>query len=43
MDLTDHSSIERAVSEAAQWPIDAAGPLAESDPVVWQKALRANL
>jgi len=57
MDLTDHSSIERAVSEAAsrhggldvlvanavRWPTDAAGPLAESDPVVWQTALRANL
>lgn len=57
MDLTDHSSIERAVSEAAsrhgeldvlvanavRWPTDAAGPLVESDPVVWQTAPRANL
>jgi NAD(P)-dependent dehydrogenase (short-subunit alcohol dehydrogenase family) len=57
MDLTDHSFIERAVSEAAprhggldvlvanavRWPTDAAGPLAEADPVVWEKALRANL
>jgi len=57
MDLTDHSFIERAVSEAAsrhggldvlvanavRWPTDAAGPLAEAVPVVWQTALRANL
>ena len=31
------------VANAVRWPIDARGPLAESDPDVWSRALRANL
>jgi NAD(P)-dependent dehydrogenase (short-subunit alcohol dehydrogenase family) len=31
------------VANAVRWPIDARGPLADSDPDLWSRALRANL
>jgi NAD(P)-dependent dehydrogenase (short-subunit alcohol dehydrogenase family) len=31
------------VANAVRWPEDARGPLAESDPLVWERAMRANL
>jgi NAD(P)-dependent dehydrogenase (short-subunit alcohol dehydrogenase family) len=38
-----HGGLDALVANAVRWPTDAAGPLGESDPDVWQKALRANL
>lgn len=35
--------IDVLVANAVQWPRDAAGPLAESDPTSWERAVRANL
>ena len=31
------------VANAVRWPYDAGGPLSESDPPAWERALRANL
>jgi NAD(P)-dependent dehydrogenase (short-subunit alcohol dehydrogenase family) len=31
------------VANAVRWPYDAGGPLAEADPLAWERALRANL
>jgi NAD(P)-dependent dehydrogenase (short-subunit alcohol dehydrogenase family) len=37
------SRLDALVANAVRWPTDAAGELAESEPEVWQNALRANL
>jgi NAD(P)-dependent dehydrogenase (short-subunit alcohol dehydrogenase family) len=38
-----HDGLDVLVANAVRWPTDAADPLAETDPDVWQNALRANL
>jgi NAD(P)-dependent dehydrogenase (short-subunit alcohol dehydrogenase family) len=38
-----YRGLDVLVANAVRWPTDAAGPLAESEPDVWQNALRTNL
>ena len=38
-----NGGLDVLIANAVRWPTDAAGPLAEADPEVWQAALRANL
>lgn len=38
-----HGGLDSLIANAVRWPTDAAAPLAELDPDVWQNALRANL
>jgi NAD(P)-dependent dehydrogenase (short-subunit alcohol dehydrogenase family) len=35
--------LDTLVANAVRWPLDARGPLAESDPLLWERAMRANL
>jgi 3-oxoacyl-[acyl-carrier protein] reductase len=35
--------LDSLVANAVRWPHDARGPLADSDPTAWERAVRANL
>jgi 3-oxoacyl-[acyl-carrier protein] reductase len=41
--LTRWRGLDTLVANAVRWPLDARAPLAESDPLVWERAMRANL
>jgi NAD(P)-dependent dehydrogenase (short-subunit alcohol dehydrogenase family) len=41
--LTRWASLGTLVANAVRWPLDAGGPLAESDQRIWEQAMRANL
>jgi NAD(P)-dependent dehydrogenase (short-subunit alcohol dehydrogenase family) len=41
--LTRWGTLGTLVANAVRWPQDARGPLAESDPLGWERAMRANL
>jgi NAD(P)-dependent dehydrogenase (short-subunit alcohol dehydrogenase family) len=41
--LTRWAGLGTLVANAVRWPLDAGGPLAESDQRIWERALRANL
>jgi 3-oxoacyl-[acyl-carrier protein] reductase len=41
--LARWAGLDTLVANAVRWPQDAAAPLAESDPLVWERAMRANL
>jgi NAD(P)-dependent dehydrogenase (short-subunit alcohol dehydrogenase family) len=41
--LARWTGLTTLVANAVRWPLDAGGPLVESDPRVWESAMRANL
>jgi NAD(P)-dependent dehydrogenase (short-subunit alcohol dehydrogenase family) len=41
--LTRWAGLGTLVANAVRWPLDAGGPLAESDQRIWERAMRANL
>jgi NAD(P)-dependent dehydrogenase (short-subunit alcohol dehydrogenase family) len=41
--FTRWRGLDTLVANAVRWPQDARRPLAESDPLVWERAMRANL
>ena len=41
--LARWAGLDTLVANAVRWPLDASAPLAESDPRVWERAMRANL
>jgi NAD(P)-dependent dehydrogenase (short-subunit alcohol dehydrogenase family) len=41
--VTRLDGLDALVANAVRWPYDAQQPLAESEPVAWERAMRANL